>query len=392
VTRDIILFSTADWDNPFWTNKQHMAAHLALEGYRVLYVESVGLRRPTAGRSDFRRVLRRLKKSLGGLRKVRENIWVYSPIAIPFHGSAAARNINRTILVNTIKFHSRSIGFKEPVFFTYNPMSLDIAQRLGPSMVVYHCVDDLSATPGTPTDAIRSEEARLIKGADLVFTTSPKLQEACSGMKPEDTHFFPNVVDFDLFSMALEPGKLPDDISKIPGPRIGFVGAVSDYKVDFDLVSEVARKRSDWHWVFIGEVGEGQPGTSVDKLKLPNIHLLGPRRYEDLPDYLRGIDVAAIPSPLTDYTASMFPMKFFEYLAAGRSVVATDLPSLNPYAEACTLVDSPEGFISAVEDILKGSGDVPDVSVGIELAKRHTWKWRLGEMLRIMSEKWEQLR
>ena len=45
--RDIVLVSTADWDNPFWTNKQHVAVELARQGCKVLYVESSGLRRPS---------------------------------------------------------------------------------------------------------------------------------------------------------------------------------------------------------------------------------------------------------------------------------------------------------------------------------------------------------
>ncbi len=69
--KDIILFSTADWDNLFWTNKQHVAAMLGEKGFRVLYVESAGLRRPVATSKDFSRILRRLKKSFGGIRQVR---------------------------------------------------------------------------------------------------------------------------------------------------------------------------------------------------------------------------------------------------------------------------------------------------------------------------------
>ena len=54
LTKDIIFISTADWDYPFWTNKQHVAVALAERGYRILYVESMGLRKPS--RSEERRV------------------------------------------------------------------------------------------------------------------------------------------------------------------------------------------------------------------------------------------------------------------------------------------------------------------------------------------------
>jgi glycosyltransferase involved in cell wall biosynthesis len=254
-------------------------------------------------------------------------------------------------------------------------------------MLIYHCVDDLSSAPGMPSDVIKKAEQKLVQVADIIFTTSPKLYKSCSMLNPENTYYFPNVVDFDHFFKAKQNGPIPEDIIKIPRPRIGFIGAISSYKVDFELISYVAKQRPSWHWVLIGEVGEGQPDTSIEKLKMPNIHLLGPKPYKILPDYLRGIDIATIPACINDYTFSMFPMKFFEYLAAGKPVVATNLPALQNYAEACFLVDSPEKFILAIEDILDGK--LPDETLCLNLARKHTWEWRTNEMLKLILSKWK---
>ena len=73
---DIVLLSTADWDHPLWTNKQHVACSLASEGERVLYVESLGLRSVQAKTRDFRRILRRLLLGLRFVRQVWPGIWV----------------------------------------------------------------------------------------------------------------------------------------------------------------------------------------------------------------------------------------------------------------------------------------------------------------------------
>jgi glycosyltransferase involved in cell wall biosynthesis len=386
LTKDVILLSTADWDNPFWTNKQHMAVNFADEGFRVLYIESVGLRKPTAKKKDFRRIINRLRKGLRGLHEVRESIWVCSPIVIPLHGNPIIRFFNRFLLLKMIQHSCNRLRFKAPMFWTYNPLSLDIAKKIQASLTVYHCVDDLSSAPGMPSNTIRSEEEKLVQYADLVFTTSPRLQDRCSASKPEDTYFFPNVVDFDHFSKAATSRAIPDDLLKIPKPRIGFIGAISYYKVDFDLIAFVARSKPEWHWVMIGEIGEGQPETTVEKLNMKNIHFLGPKEYALLPDYLRGFDIAAIPSPVNDYTASMFPMKFFEYLSAGKPVVSTNLPALQSYGEMCRLVGSPEEFISAVDAIL--AGNAPHSATGMAFAKKHTWQWRLGEMLSLLEQRW----
>ncbi len=173
-------------------------------------------------------------------------------------------------------------------------------------------------------------------------------------------------------------------MAAIPHPRIGFIGALSSYKVDFQLIAAVARARPDWHWVLIGQVGEGQPDTRIESLRLPNVHLLGPRPYGELPDYLRGFDVATIPCVANDYTASMFPLKFFEYLAAGKAVIASHVPALEEHASACRLVSDSDEFIVAVADVLEGRG--PDAAHCDRLARRYTWEWRMQRMLERLSQ------
>src|SRR3989304_188571 len=92
---DVVMLSTADWDNPFWTNKQHVAVQLAASGYRVFYIDSLGLRRPSASAQDTKRIFRRLQKSVTGPRKVWENIWVWSPFVIPLQKYGLIRRLNR---------------------------------------------------------------------------------------------------------------------------------------------------------------------------------------------------------------------------------------------------------------------------------------------------------
>ena len=243
---------------------------LARKGFRVLYVETLGLRRVTFNARDLARIRRRLVKGIRAVRRVQDRIWVYSPLVIPAHGLEIVKRINKSILKGYLHLITRWLGFRSPIIWTYNPLVLDMLPGLRAAMLVYHCVDSLASAPGMPGESLRKAEISLLSDADVVFTTSPELQRRCARAVQERSHYFPNVADFNHFSIARQPGPIPEELAAIPSPRIGFVGAISSYKVDFDLVAEVARRRPEWNWVMIGQVGEGEPSTDLHKLKLPN--------------------------------------------------------------------------------------------------------------------------
>jgi glycosyltransferase involved in cell wall biosynthesis len=384
IPRDVVLLSTADWDNPFWTNKQHMACGLAGRGFRVLYVESLGLRRPSASAQDLARIARRVRRAMAGPRPVRPDLWIWSPLVLPLQRFAAVRALNRRLLSGSLARQLRRLGFRDPLLWTYNPLTARLLRTERFERIVYHCVDDIAAQPGMPAGVLEGAERELTAGADVVFTTAPRLQETRRRWNPA-THYLPNVADFDHFSKALDPAlPVPADIAAVPGPRLGFIGALSGYKVDFEMIRTVARARPDWSVVLIGKVGEGDPWTDPARLEgLPNLHLLGPRPYAELPAYLKAFDVALLPSTRNEYTDSMFPMKFFEYLAAGRPVVSVDLPALRAFRSAAWLTDSTDRFIAAVQAVLDGA--VPPLESRLALAREHTWDARLDRMLALLD-------
>lgn len=383
--RNIVLFSTADWDNPFWTNKQHVATQLASLGYRVLYIDSVGLRRPTLTGRDFRRVYERLSKLWKPPREVRDGLYVWSPFVIPLQDRHVVRLMNRALIQNGVERIMARLGFDDPMLWTYNPMTTEFLDLKKFNTVIYHCVDDIKAQPGMPALTLDRAERTLTELAAVTFVTSPRLAQIRSQWTSKIA-YLPNVADYDHFSKALTSSvSVPEDLTKIPAPRLGFVGALSSYKVDFELLAHVARSHPEWSLVLIGSVGEGDPRTRVSAINaLPNIHLLGPRPYNDLPAYLKGFDVALLPNVLNDYTAAMFPMKFFEYLAAGRPVVATNLPAIQEFSEYIEIAPSYAHFVAAVESTLNGNGC--PLEGRLHLARQHTYRARTLRMLEIVKD------
>ena len=385
-SKSITLLSTADWDNPFWTNKQHVAVQLAKEGYKVLYVESVGIRAPTLTSSDIRRIWRRLIRSIRPVRKVREDIYVMSPLSIPFRRFAAIRTLNRTLFQVTYLIARSIAGLsKRGWLWTYSPITLDYFNLRSFSTSIYHCVDEIKHQPGMDQAYIERLENRLCRDVDLIFVTSVQLLETRKILNPR-TFYLPNVADFEHFNTATKPDlPLPDDLVAIETPVVGFVGAISGYKVDFELVKFLADKKKHLSFVLIGKIGEGDPTTNATALaSIDNVYLLGPKDYKELPFYLKAFDVAIIPSLKNEYTANMFPMKFFEYLAAGVPVVASDISALVPFQPYHYSSTSPQEFIENLEHALSSSEDY--ILRGIELAREHTYESRTKKMVLLINQ------
>ena len=385
--RDCVLFSTADWDEPYWTNKQHTASIMAARGWRVLYVESVGFRSPKVGSGrDWARLWRRLWRgmqslALGPPRRA-TNIWVLSPLMVPAkHHWPIIRALNQALLRWSVGRFAKSHRFVKPVVWTYHPFMLDAITTLARGPLVYHCVDDIAAIPGVDVAAFRNAQKALAAQCEAVFTTAMSLKEQCQQDNP-NTYYFGNVVDSEHFGQAIEAGLVPAELAAIPEPRLVYHGVLSDFKVDFPLILKTAMARPEWHWVIIGEQREGQRSEMLAQLaRLPNVHLLGYRSYQNLPQYLRAMQVGVLPTLLNEYTRSMFPMKFYEYLAAGLPVVSTPLDFAKEPRTGLEVGGDVEGFLSAIEKQLqRGKLTAEQVRAAVG---DNTWQRRLDKMLAI---------
>lgn len=384
---NLIFISTADWDNPFWTNKQHMAKVFSEQGHKVLYFESLGLRSPmSSSKSDRKRILKRLVKFCKGPLRVNENLHIFSPLVVPKHTNSAVSWFNNWLMKVYMMVLGRIYLGRGPfIYWTYNPLSVDFLRK---DPIIYHCVDDLSAAPGMPVEKIKVKEEELVRRAMLTFVTSVSLKDKLQKIEKAKVYYFPNVADVSHFSKALEELSKPDEFKDFKGPILGFVGAVSSYKVDFPLIRLLSSQFPDSHIVLIGLIGEGQPNTDIELFKnLPNVHLLGPRAYSELPRYLKYFDVALLPCTLNDYTKSMFPMKFFEYLSAEKKVVSTKLESLEEFSDCCYLANSHEDFIEGIKKALSsGLLDFCNLKRLRAVVLDNTWQKRSNKMLEILNE------
>ena len=267
------------------------------------------------------------------------------------------------------------------VLWFYTPMAVAFTRHLRPLATVYDCMDELSGFTGAPR-ALREREQELFRRADLVFTGGQSLYEA-KREQAANVHLFASSVDAEHFRQAREESDAPPDQAEIPHPRLGFFGVI-DERMDFELVSAVARARPDWHFVI---VGPSVPKFDPEALaREPNVHYLGAKAYEELPAYLRGWDVALIPFARNEATRFISPTKTPEYLVAGKPVVSTSIRDVvRPYGDEglVRIADEPEAFIAAVEEAL-ADDDADRLEQVDEFVAQMSWDrtWeRMDELL-----------
>jgi glycosyltransferase involved in cell wall biosynthesis len=342
----------------------------------VLFVESLGLRRPQLASRDLARVARRLQRA-SGIQKA-DGLHVLSPVVVPLHDRSRVRRLNAALLRAQVGRAVRRLGFAHPLLWSYVPQADWLIDALAPTAIVYHCVDDIAQQNGVAAAAFRAAEERFAARADVVLASSPALAERLHGLS-EHVLYAPNVADTALFAQALEDGPCDQALAALPRPRVVFTGAVVATKLDLALVAVVARARPGWTFALIGPVGPGDPRTDVSALRaLPNVHLPGPRAYEELPAVLRAADVGIIPYAVNPLTRSIFPMKVYEYLAAGLPVVSTPLPALAAVTDVM-VAHGPDAMVAALDQAL-ATDSAGARRQRSERARSHSWDARLEEI------------
>lgn len=374
-----IICISQDWEGDP-TSKKHIMRILSARN-RVLWVNSIGMRRPTAAASDLRRLAAKLRRIVSGVRQVEPNLYVMDPPVLPLPGIAAAERVNRVVLAARLRNLCRRLHLQRPIVWTFLPNVNWLLGRLHEQMVIYHCVDEYSEFSGVPKEVIVRMERELIRRADLVFTSAEKLCAERREINPR-TYFIPHGVDVAHFSKALDPATtVATEIAALPKPVIGFFGLLADW-VDLDMIGALARARPQWSFALVGKAQ-----TDLRAVEgLPNVRLVGQRPYAALPGYCRGFDVGLIPFRMNELTLRVNPLKLREYLAAGLPVVSTPLPEVVRYQGVVHIATNKEGFLQEIEAALKERTGERDRG-RVEMMRSEGWEARVGDMSRLVEER-----
>jgi len=392
---NIICLSNQLWLSDYWTNKSHVMSRLNKLGHKVLFVEppintgNIFVRQVLQGNWPLKRLLTQTRV------EEKSGILIYSPLNILPNADITSRwHINRINQVAQKLFDSES----KTLLWIYHVQLknlLDYVDKIKHDLLIYDCVDNYLGFPEDSTfysttvtkKQLEVQEETLAKKANLVFATAPGLVERLKNYNP-NTYFTPNVGDYEKFKDVKLITDIPNDLKAVKKPVIGFTGALDEYKFDMSLFKELAQNYPEYSFVLIGSLatkGKNATKENLGLADLENVHLLGPKPYDNVQQYFAGFDAFIIPYQLNDYTVGgCFPVKFHDALATGLPIVVTDLPAYSFFKDVCYISKGYKEFSDNLERALKE--DSPEkIKARQEVAKKNNWDGKVANMLKLID-------
>jgi glycosyltransferase involved in cell wall biosynthesis len=340
IAGDTLLFFGEDWGRHNSTG-QYLAQVLGRD-YRVIWWDSLGLRRPQFTPSDIGRIATKLLKFARGKRASRTNTdeaqpEVVTPLVVPYHGPLWIGRVN-AFLIRTLA--AKRDAYPPRIMIAACPAAADVMRHTPAALKVYYCADEYSSLPGMEPSLVSRLEQRLLDSVDLVVASSRTLLEEKSRLHG-NVHYLPHGVDYDRFSQALQTTERPKELADLTRPIVGFVGIIDQY-TDIELLEEMVRAIPDADFVFIGP-------SRVERLpRGENVHHLGPRPHESLYRYLAHFSVGIVPYRPGPFARHANPTKLREYLAAGVPVVSVPVPEARGISPHVEFAEDREQFVASV--------------------------------------------
>ena len=286
--------------------------------------------------------------------------------------------LRQQVVVRRTRAAAEFLGMTNPTLWLCTPVSAPLMGCLGEGLAVFDAIDDWRRHPemGPYRRAATEGYEAIRQRADVILCVSDSLAQSLAGGRAEP-RWVPNGVDLALFT---PDGPRALDVLELPAPRVGYAGVV-ERRVDLELMTEVAAAMPHVSFVFVGPYDR----RLVSPMKrLSNVHFLGARRFEELPSYLRAMDVCLMPHRVDAFTKSMNPLKLYEYLACGRPVVSTPVAGTEAFNGLVDVASTPQEFEDSISRCLDSWPE--EVAARRRAVEEHSWERRVDEMVDIVLQ------
>lgn len=378
---DLIFVSMENWD-AIWRRNQFLCSGLAEQNpdAKVLFV---GLARDVSHDLRHGRVSA-LRAPATAAIEGRANITFLRPLKLFPNTLRWGRLANEALFRRQVVRAARTLGLRRPTLWLNPHSAVHMAGRMGEARVIYDITDDWSSLTQSPAllQLTKAQDAALCRQADAVIVCSERLYEM---KKPMARQLFlvPNGVDAAHYGKVLDgAGPLPPGAQAWPHPVLGYTGTIHPDRVDVDMVEALAQAFPQGTIALIGP-NFLPPAEQARLDACANVKMTGPVSYAELPNWMRAFDVCITPHRMTPFTESLNPIKLWEYLAAGKPIVSTDVAGFRDYPQWVRIARNAPGFIAAAQDALGEQRDTQDARRAE--AAGQSWQARIADVQAIMN-------
>ena len=376
--RGVVAFAHIGWGGA-WYSRHQILRRLSRSCPVAIVDPPVEARDVLSGRADRRPALKEIAPGLWSYRPPRWLPLVYRPAAAAW----ATAELRRSHLLGTL----RRLGLVNPIHYVWHPDYAAILGRLPRRFTIYHRYDKYDAYENVSVGEARAQEREVAARADLLIASSRVMAADLERLVDRPVRHLPHGVDFEFFHERAKREPTPEDLARLPGPRIGLVARLAE-NMDDRAIAEIATQRPAWSIVLIGPDGyrstEGRERFRA-LISLPNVHALGPRPREDVPAYIAGLDVALLCYRMDNWGGWVQPIKAYEYLACGRPIVSSPIDAAADLGNLVRVVDSADGWVRTIEAALQ-SDTAEEIARRLSFARRNTWDDRVSELVRVIEE------
>jgi teichuronic acid biosynthesis glycosyltransferase TuaH len=293
-----------------------------------------------------------------------------TPAVLPARTRRFVRKLTAWILRKAIADATRSLG--ADVAVVVSASTWPVFGVCGEARKVYFVTDDFQAGAvlmGLSLEWLVEQESSALAAADTVIAVSNHLASVLETRGARDVVVIENGVD-DVAFRRTDEAPWPKDVTLAP-PIAGLIGHLSE-RIDLRVLRAIAN--SGCSLLLVGPRSATSSMAGLDELLArPNVQWVGAKPFRVLPSYMRAIHVGLLPYADTAFNRSSFPLKVLEYLAAGRDVVASDLPAIRELGEVVRLASSPADFASEVVIALGAPRDQEAVTRRRAIAHVRSW-------------------
>ncbi len=350
---------------------QHFAEGLASKNHRVFWIENDFV----ISDDDIPKI---------SIEKEKDNLFIVKIASKNYidiyNGQATDKDIE--MFIKSIKLIISKANVINPIAKIDHPFWEVLVDRLS-MPVIYDCMDNHVEFDNNQD--IKEKEELLIKKTDLLITTSTYLSEKYKN-KSKDHIEIRNAGEFHFFNKFIKnPPEKPKEFEKFKNRKIiGYYGALANW-FDVEILENIAKFHKDKKIVLIGHCCY-QPIIDLSR-KFKNIHLLGEKKYSELPKFLYYFDVCIIPFVLNNLIKATDPIKLYEYFAMGKKVVATRMPEILRFEKNMWFAKDPNDFSKKIEIALNSNESEEEKKKRILISKNNTWKERIDRLDMILKKK-----